>query len=292
MNRRDYIGSSDIAAVLGISPYCSPVELYLRKRGEADEQSDNPVLRRGRRLEPYVADMYADETGRILMPAVPVIGIEPWMRASPDRYSDSITDGLRVLEIKTANPFTRRDWGDAGTDQVPVYYTAQVQWQLMVTGYAKADLAALIGLDDFRVYTIEADAEIQRSMLERAREFWARVQEGRPPEPHSPEDVAALFPQHEAGAVVEANDVDLSQLAELRGVIQMIKEGEAREAELKTALQMRLGAAEALTLDGIPLATWKTQDRKSVDVKALRAAHPDIAEAFERVGKSRVFRVK
>lgn len=289
--RSQFIGGSDIASILGCSPYKSAVELYLEKRGEAPCVADNAILRRGRRLEPYVREMYAEETGRRVADGAFVVGREPWICANLDGIS-GLDKMDRVLEIKTANPFTRRDWGDEGTDRVPVYYTAQLQWYLMVTGMARADLAALIGLDDFRIFTIEADCELQASLLDRARVFWQRVQDRSPPPAVSSEDLARLFPKHQQGAVVEASDVDLGVLQELRRVRAQIDEFEAQESVLKMSLQARIGEAEALTLDGIPLATWKAQSRRSVDVKALREQHPEIAEQFERVGTSRVFRVK
>lgn len=293
LDRRRFLGASDVAAALGISPYVTPVELYLRKRSGI-EQDDKPVLKRGRRLEPYVRDMFAEESGRVVLPPRFVIGSEPWICANLDGETAAPTTltADRVLEIKSANEFTRRAWGEPGTDQVPVYYTAQAQWQLMITGHKLADLAALIGLDDFRIFTIEADVELQAMLLVRAREFWQRVETGNPPDPQSSEDVALLFPQHQLGAVVEANDIDLAVLSDLKSVREQMEALEKREDMLKRALTGRIGEAEALTMDGIPLATWKTQERRTVDVKKLRAAHPEIVEEFERVSTTRVFRVK
>jgi putative phage-type endonuclease len=290
--RSSFMGASDIAAALGISPYTTPVELYLRKR-DGFEIDDKPVLRRGRRLEPYVRDIYAEESGRVVMPPRFVVGTEPWICANLDGESGpSMPTVDRVLEIKSANEFTRRDWGEAGSDAVPVFYTAQCQWQMMITGHKLADLAALIGLDDFRIFTIEADVDIQAMLLVKAREFWQRVQDGIPPEPQTTADVARLFPKHELGAVVEANDVDLSLITELKHLREQISAGEEREEMVKRELMRRIGPAEAMTMDGVPLITWKAQERKTVDVKALRAAHPEVVEQFERVSNTKVFRVK
>lgn len=291
-DRRQFIGASDVAAILGVSPYCTPVELWLRKRSGV-EQDDKPQLRRGRRLEPYVRDIYAEESGRVVLPPRFVVGSEPWACANLDGESGPSTPiADRVLEIKSANEFTRRDWGEPGTDAVPVYYTAQVQWQLMITGHKLADLAALIGLDDFRIFTIEADVDLQAKIMMRAREFWQLVQEGRPPEAQTSDDVARLFPQHTTGVVVEASDVDLRMLDEMRAIKRDRQELDEREEHAKRYLTERIGAAEALTIDGTPVVTWKAQERRSTDVKALRAAYPEIAEEFERVSSTRVFRIK
>lgn len=288
--RQHYIGGGDIPAILGISPYSTPLELFLRKRG-ATEIPDNPVLRRGRRLEPYVRDIYAEETGRKIFAPAFVIGSEPWIGGNIDGMSGAPTAD-RVLEIKTANEFTRRDWGEQGTDQIPVYYTAQIQWYLMITRFARADLAALIGLDDFRIFTVEADVGLQEWLLVKARAFWQRIHDNDPPPAVSEEDLRLLFPQHQTGAVVEADDVDCGIVSELRMLRQQAKELEDREATLRMSIEAKIGPAEALVLDGKPLATWKTQNRKAIDVKALRAERADVAEAFERTTSCRVFRLK
>ena len=44
MNRRTYLGGSDTAAILGLSPWKSPLELYLEKIGEAPEQDRKSVV--------------------------------------------------------------------------------------------------------------------------------------------------------------------------------------------------------------------------------------------------------
>lgn len=291
--RKSYIGSGDIASVLGCSPFKSPLQLYIQKR-DGIEQPDNDILRRGRRLEPYVREMYEEDTGRRLWGPRFVRGPESWICASLDDMSSGAWTQAadRVLELKTANPWTRRDWGEEGTDQIPVYYTAQVQWQLLVTGLSIADLAALIGLDDFRIYTVEADVELQGMLLEKATAFWRRVVEGNPPDAQSSEDLAMLFPKHEPGVFVEATDQDIQVITDLRNAQESKKAAEQMESDLKFALQTRIGAAEGLGIDGVPLCTWKEQSRRTIDVDLLRAKHPEIASMCEKVGKSRVFRIK
>lgn len=285
--RSSYMGGGDIASVLGISPFSTPVQTWLAKRGELTRE-DDPILRRGRRLEPYVRDTYAEETGRIVSPGAFIQGPEPWIGGN----IDGATNDFRLFEAKTAHPRTRKDWGDEGTDSIPVYYTAQVQWYLMLTRLDYADLAAFMGIDDFRIFTIEADVALQASLLAKAREFWRLVQIGVPPEVQEADDVKLLYPQHFDGATVEATGDDFDALNELKTLREDRKASEKREEELALTLYQRMGSAEALTFEGRTLATWKTQSATRIDVKALRIAHPEIAEQFERVGTSRVFRIK
>lgn len=286
--RANGLGGSDIASVLGISPWRTPLALYLEKRGEIPARPETAVQRRGKRLETLVGQMYAEDRHVELLPPAFVRGPEPWMLGN----LDGTTIEPRVVEIKTASAFRRQAWGEVGSDEIPTYYTAQVQWYLALTKFKIADVATLIGGDDFRIYTVLADAEVQAMLIARAREFWQRVQDGRPPEPTTAADAALLYPRSLAGKAQPATDSDLADLAAIRGAQERINTYEAIAEEAKARLQGRLGEAEAIVdADGRSLCTWKTQERTTVDVKRLRAEHPAIAEAFARVNQSRVFRI-
>ena len=174
--RRNGIGASDIAAVLGISPWKTPLQLYLDKRGELPPQEDAPQLRRGRMLEPLVLDFYADETGhQVTRQQECVVGAEPWMMATLDGF-DAIDNA--PVEAKTVNAFSAQEFGEHGSDEVPLHYSAQVHWQMMLTDASTGYLAALIGSDDFRIFTIQRDRDLELLLIARATEFWQRVQSG------------------------------------------------------------------------------------------------------------------
>jgi predicted phage-related endonuclease len=61
--RRQTLGASDAAAALGLSPYCSPLQLYLRKIGSLPEQEETEAMRWGTLLEPLLAREYTRRTG-------------------------------------------------------------------------------------------------------------------------------------------------------------------------------------------------------------------------------------
>ncbi|MBS4706288.1 YqaJ viral recombinase family protein, partial [Aeromonas veronii] len=81
---------------------------------------------------------------------------------------------------------------------VPVAYQCQVLHQLAVTGHAWAEVAVLIGGQDFRIYRIDRDEEKIRDLTEREVQFWHQVTSGLQPEPDGSEDagsaLAWLFP--------------------------------------------------------------------------------------------------
>lgn len=176
--RSSGIGASDAAAAIGLNPYYSPVELWMEKRGLAPAFAGNEATKWGKLLEPAVRQEYAEVTSRVvrLPPDTLVHPTVTYLVCHPD----GITDDGRLYEGKTAR--YPDGWGEPRTDQIPEQYLIQVQHSLMVTALAIADVAVLIGGQDFRLYHVEADEELQAAILEAESEFWLYVERGtRPP---------------------------------------------------------------------------------------------------------------
>lgn len=182
-DRRGFIGGSDIAAIIGVSPWKDALSLYLEKRGELPpDDEETKAQRRGKILEPAIIELARAERdlalvagGTLEMPGTP-------MRAQVDAWE--IVDDQHVPhEIKSASEFTRGKWGPDGTDDAPAYYLTQLHWQMNMADAPFGRIVALLGSDDLRVYSIERDREIDRFLLAEATAFWQRVQKGEPPDP-------------------------------------------------------------------------------------------------------------
>lgn len=313
LDRRTYLGGSDAAAVLGLDPYGkTPLTVYLAKRGELETGTPDPerekFLRRRKRFEdPIVAMLREEYAGEIV--------------ATNERYTDPQHDFLAAEidfewrdadgsiqngEIKTVSPFAFNEgagWGDAGTDQIPVHYMAQVQHGLGVTRKNVAVLAALAGLDTMVFYRIERDDETIEAMRETMVAFWQNnVLAGVPPEPITLTDAARLW-SRKNGRPVELDGDAAEAIKHLRAVRQSIKtmEGEASELELVVAKAIckawAVGEGEEppednaiLTVGGQKVATWARGRSTYIDQKGLAAAHPDIKAAFTRESRFRGFR--
>jgi len=271
--RRLGIGGSDASVICGVNPWMSPFELYLDKIGEGEEVEDNPSMMWGRIMEPVIRERYQEDTGcQVTVPDGAIVHpTHTFMRANLDGLCDD-----RILEIKTA----RYDmgWGPDGSDEIPEHYLAQVQHYMTVVGYQIADVAALIGGSDFRIYTIESDPELAELLIEQERLFWARVTNRKPPPFTTARDIALRFGGVHAKGTIDASIEVMEAVADLLLVKKEKKDLESRENRLKMEIQEFMGEHEALAGNGEQvLATWKTaKPGKQFIVDELKKKHPEI----------------
>jgi len=289
--RRTGIGGSDAAAVLGISKWRTPLSVWLDKTGQADAVEENDSMRWGTLLEPVIRQEYAQRTGReIVMPGLIRHPQREWMLATPD----GVSRDNRVVEIKTAR--SADGWGEPGSDQVPEDYLIQVQHYMAVTALPVADIAVLIGGSDFRIYTVESDAELQEMLVAAEDAFWRTVVERTPPAPISYADAMAMYGKRaRKDSPVVATEEVLTALDELKTIRAAIKTAEVEEENRKAVIIKAMGENDTL-LDaaGKVLVTWRmSAPPMRLDGKALAKAHPDIHAAFLKEGEgSRKFLIK
>ncbi len=286
------LGGSDIAAVLGFNRFKSPLQVYLEKRGEAapEDLSDNERVYWGTRLESLVAEEYEKRTSRKVRRVNAVLQHpdHPWMLASLDR--DVVADD-RILEVKTTAGGD--EWGEEGTDQVPVNYLMQTMHYLAVTGASVCDLAVLISGRDFRIYQIHRDNDLIEEMIRRGDEFWSAVMDGVPPAPRSLEDVNLLFPSSAEATAATADAFTLLECSNLADLQARAKELDSLIEASRVAIQTHIGSAESLVSpDGQILATWKSQKTARFDTKKFAKDHPDLDEQYRVTTESRRFLLK
>lgn len=301
-NRRHFIGGSDIAAVMGLSPYKTPVDIWLEKTGRrAPTEPEEKQARRwarGKKLEPFIVDMVIDrlrEDGHTVelleRNRYYQVPDQPQFRCEID--FELMLDGEHINgDCKSVHGFARKKWGEEETDEVPIEYAAQFLWGLGITGRRRCLVAALIGLDDVAIYWVEHDSSIIQGMVARATQFWDECIVGDTmPDPITFDDIKALYPL-DNGQPIEATDEVAEQAAELRRVKKEIKAYVDREKELTFAIGEFISPNALLTYNGETIATWKGQQHTSMRQKELRAAHPEIAEEFTKRQTVRVLRLK
>ena len=170
--RRKGIGGSDVAAIMGLSAYRTPYQVWLDKvQGVHDDISDKPAVVWGNILEHIIGEYYAqehpDRTVRRVNGMMRSIA-RPWAQASLDYEVRDPELGWGILEIKTAGWRREDDWADG----VPVYYQTQVAHYLSVSGRPFADVAVLIAGQDYREYRVMRDEEDIETVNRAVDEFW------------------------------------------------------------------------------------------------------------------------
>ena len=291
------LGGSDIGAVLGLSPYRTAVDVWLDKTGRAAPQDETLQMRFGTYAEEFVAQEYTRATGLAVQrytpmlhhPSAPILGnvdrlVIPAGQKRASHQREIRTD--RLLECKTASAFSAfkaEEWGEAGTDAVPMSYLVQVATYRILTGCPMADLAVLFGNQEVRVYHLARDVDLEAMIVAKAGEWWQRhVVADVPPDPVCDADVRALYPKSWP-VVVEASEPCLQALAELRNLRADIRTLQDQEADAILAIKAAMGEAEALIWQGQTMATWKSaKPTRKTDWKAVAAAAGVDAALIER----------
>lgn len=308
--RKQGIGGSDIAAIIGMSPWKSPRDVWFDKVGHDGEGNpieppqETPAMYWGNVHEETVAKEYEKRSGRrvdvtsVLFTAEGKPGGKPYFIGNIDRLVrtdnavapiDEATGKLntnRLLECKTSSQYAAGEWGEDGTGDIPEYYKSQVQWYMGVTGCDVCDVAVLIGGNDFRMYTVERNDAVIAYLFEQGERFWQDyVVTGEMPPARSLEDAVNAFSKGKAGESKYASDGTVRNCRLFAELQNQIKELEAQQDAVKMAICEELGdAVELLSPDGKKLCTWSaSKPVVSVNYKAIiEAVKPadDILKQF------------
>lgn len=185
------LGGGDAVAVLGLSKYRSPTDVWLQKRGAQSSYRDSPAARLGTLLEPFVAGLYAEATSRELLALSEnlVHPTRPYLVGQVDRL---VNGEMLGVEIKVTS--SRRGYGATGSSEVPVQPYVQAQHLMQLTGFPFWDVAALIEGTDFRILTVPADRAFGSFLEQYLVAFWERhVVDGVAPEQDGPRLAAASW---------------------------------------------------------------------------------------------------
>ena len=266
--RTDYIGGSDIAAIMGLSRYKTPLKLWCEKTGkiEPPDLSNVEAVELGSELEQFVADMFTKKTGKAVRRAPKTYQSKehPYMVAHVDRL---VTGTDELLECKTCSTFKKEEW--EGED-IPQEYILQVMWYLGITGRKIGHIAVLIGGQSFKYKQIEFDSELFDQMVDAAKDFWVKVQNDIPPAVVAQDDetlkemyskctevMIELFPDDEKSthACIDFES-KVAYLQELKiHIADMTDERKQIETEIKEIINENLGIKTPKYV-----ITWKYQN--------------------------------
>ena len=245
--RQSRRNASESAAVLGLSPWMTPYQLWLVKTGRSETRVTH-AMQRGTDLEPLARAAYEDQTGLVMQPLVLEAG----------GYSASLDgmtlEGDLVLEIKCPLRGTRSDlWQDVQGGLVPEHYALQVQHQLMVAGAALAHLWVFDGSKGI-LHAIERDG----SAMERIRAGWdafAQYLTGDTPPPLTEADTAMR------------NDAAWTDAAAAYTLAK--READAQSERLEAARQALVALAQHPKEQGAGVSVTRFWKQGNVDYKKV-----------------------
>lgn len=180
-----YITASKVSAIIGLSPYDSPLSCWHKMKGNIPLEGETEDHRRGHYAEPAIIAWWCDQHPEYLgVRTQPQYVREdlPWAAATPDAIALSdVTAGIddALVEAKTARSMD--DWGLPGTDEIPAYYFVQVMWQLHISGLRRAFVPVWGSWFEMEEYVVDYDEEIALGLEARCREFWDSLQADEPP---------------------------------------------------------------------------------------------------------------
>ena len=269
-DRTAFIGASEVAAILGLDSYRSPLRVYQEKVGEAEPFAGNDLTALGNEFEDGVARLWARRSNATVEPD----GTEyvhprlPFFRGHIDRKIVAPFDG--GLEVKCSSAM---EWGDEGTDQIPSKFVPQVQSYMLLTGRQEWHVAALLwgnyGPPSLRGYVVQRSAEFCEFIEHEVGRFWADHVEARnPPDPRDAQEAAARFRDVVDGATVTATETGMAKIAAFaHAKAEADRYGKMAET-LKVDLMISIGTATGMVdADGELLATWKPHTRRSLNRK-------------------------
>lgn len=300
--RKAGIGASDIAGILGLSPWSSPYSVWANKVGITPDADMTEAMEMGLALEPAIATLFHQRTG------LHVSGAQtrcqhpelPWARCTVDGWATEIAyyDGVIVpdaAKLGTVQSKTTSDSPAKWEDGIPMMYRAQVQWEMFVTDTPKAwvpVIHAAFGLR-FRVYEVERNDEDIAYIVGEVERFWHDHVLPRMPPPAD-----GHIATTEALGLIPATPDTTITYADADGIVPNLRRINADLARLEdqkaayiNAIKAAMGDATEAVTDGERIATWKEQSRTSLDTTALKAAMPDVYEQFAKTTTTRVFRL-
>lgn len=289
--RRKGIGGSDAAAIVGLSQYATAYTVYLDKLGLLPEKEENEAMRQGRDLEEYVACRFTEQTGKRVSRVnfMATSKTYPFAIADIDRRVVGENAGL---ECKTTASISVRRFQNV---DFPEEYYAQCVHYLAVTGADRWYLAVLVYGKGFFVFVLERDDAEASALMSAESDFWGNhVLLEQPPEVTgaSPDSAAlsSIYPDS------ENETLDISGVNYLFSVINTADQAirEAKQAKESAVNQIKeLMKSAGCATCGPWKAVWKTQQRKTLDVDALREDHPEIDfDAYTRITKTRPFLIR
>lgn len=292
------VGGSDVAAIFGVSPWTTPLELWMIKKGKIKPaEKENPLqLEMGHLLEPITAHFYAKKTGNRVIDDTNLYQHAnfKYALANFDRRFERASDGEKgILECKSCTYHKAGDWANGA---FPTYYELQLRFYLAVADVNIGAFSSMWGNNpdnDMAFPEITRD-KAKEDMIFEKLEYWIwSLEHDVPP---TMDNIPSKLALDSLARIYGASEpalptIDLSRKyeGELRAILALQEQKEDCKAEIKRieeeveARSVRFaelmkkhehGVLETTT-DKI-LIDFVTKTSTRTDTKALKKNYPSV----------------
>lgn len=307
------VGGSDVATIFGLSPWTTPLELWMVKKGRMKPKSPpNPdQLAMGHMLEPIAAHFYAQRTGNTVTDDNYLYqhATLEYALANIDRRYTRKEDGEGgVLECKSLTYHKAADWADGA---IPIYYELQLRYYLAVLDEKHGAFSALWGnnpendLATPHIERVQAKEDIIFEKLDRW--IWS-LRHDKPP---TMEDVQPQLAMDALARIYGAGKKGLPTIefprkyepqlrkiaalqeenAQLKGAIKKNEEAiEAHSVRIAELMKEHEHGILTTTTDKL-LVDFVTSTYRRVSSEYLKQNYPSIYEEARKPSKNRKVKV-
>lgn len=295
--RTGFIGASDTAAILGLSPYSTARDVWNSKQPGAEPIEENRFMTWGKRLESVVADwgqVDYPELGVLKpSPGLLVSTDYPFIAATPDRENEINGEVTALTEIKTGSEYTKSNWfGEFDkTPTAPLYYEVQLQQQLWVRGFDHGFLLALLGGNHLLApRLVHADQSFIAIMLDELAAWHDKYILGQTPPPATRfDDLKAMFPGVN-DRKIDASPEILAKVEKRNRLQPRLSLGKKYDDGLKGDIMAFMGDATELINPGTgaTVVTWRkgVKPSQKFDEVVFAIEHPDLHGQYMRTKES------
>lgn len=291
-DRVNFLGGSDIALVLGVSQFGTPLKVWGEKtKNIVPEDISNKIqVRFGNKMEPVLSELFEEDTGKKLhrVNQELVHPAYPFLRGHIDRR---VVGENSCAEIKTTSAWRSRELEG---DQMPADWAIQLMYYMGLGGYDKGYLIYSLGNQEFSFKEIKHDAKVFAEIVRKCADFWYKFVEPKVmPTVIKANDSDVLFKLFPEGE--EAPELMLGD--EANKIIEILQASQA-DANLlddnierdRNTLKAMLGDSAVAMTDTYKI-TWKNQITNRFNQELFKQEHPALYEQYRKPSPSRVLRI-
>jgi putative phage-type endonuclease len=286
LNRKQGIGGSDVAPIMGLSPWSTPLDIYNDKTcQELNCEELNDDCKRGIRVEKYILQEYSENTNTEIETNLPPLIDRnyPFMRGNTD--AKIVGQNILVEAKSTKAPIATWEKG------IPEYYRTQVAYYAMLADAERVDIPVLFSNWQYACFTYWRDYEFEAEIKAAIINFWQKhIITGIPPEPSSIAELEAAYPYIKEETIIKANEEMREKVYQLQAASEQRKALEKQEKQLKTQIQGFMGDAGLLDA-GFCKVALKQRSANRLNSEAFKIDNPELYQSYLAESSYRVLQI-